>query len=553
MAERKEHPKFFRSLRNYFREYCRNTSIHGFRYFGENRTYFERVWWFLVFGVTLAACVMSIREVYNKWLRSPVIVSFATKGTPIYTIPFPAVTICPTFKSVQAIYSHTNIIKKLNHNVSLTEKERKILDYMGLICDSNKAIKHSDIDYFTDDFYETLKEVNRWEFEEGSLMQYGFSPQIKGDEFPFGSCTYLDVQYNPCVLFKPVITDEGICYTFNMLDKREIFKEVSWIPKEFYNARKPSIGTWTLEGGYSDEAGLFPYPKRAMFAGATSGLTVKLFMPKNNKDHSCKQGNQGFRVSLHLPSRIPRPSQDYFRVPLDQTVMAAINPEMTATDSAVEKYSPSKRECYFPNEKKLRFFKLYTAKNCQLECQTNYTLRFCDCVNFFMPRENGTKMCGISKLGCMQKAYFSFRLGDNLRNKLGDRFQTNERAKKLLKRYKGCDCLPTCTDLTYNVVTSQSPWDVMESIKAERMNWSAEIENDDYYVSKLILFFKSSSFVTSERHELYGPTDFLANFGGLLGLFTGFSILSLMEAIYFLTVRLCCNSRAYGYWAGPEN
>ncbi|KAJ8928639.1 hypothetical protein NQ314_018775 [Rhamnusium bicolor] len=73
-----------------------------------------------------------------------------------------------------------------------------------------------------------------------------------------------------------------------------------------------------------------------------------------------------------------------------------------------------------------------------------------------------------------------------------------------------------------------------------------------YHLSMLTLFFKSSQFVSSERHELYGPTDFLANFGGLLGLFTGFSILSFMEAIYFLTVRLCCNARLYGYWAGPE-
>ncbi|KAJ8964641.1 hypothetical protein NQ317_009049 [Molorchus minor] len=73
-----------------------------------------------------------------------------------------------------------------------------------------------------------------------------------------------------------------------------------------------------------------------------------------------------------------------------------------------------------------------------------------------------------------------------------------------------------------------------------------------YYLSRLILAFKSTRFITSQRHELYGPTDFLANFGGLLGLFTGFSILSLMEAIYFLTVRICCNRRLYGYWAGRD-
>lgn len=32
---------------------------------------------------------------YKKWEVAPVIVTFATKETPIYEIPFPAVTICP--------------------------------------------------------------------------------------------------------------------------------------------------------------------------------------------------------------------------------------------------------------------------------------------------------------------------------------------------------------------------------------------------------------------------------------------------------------------------
>ena len=48
-------------------------------------------------------------------------------------------------------------------------------------------------------------------------------------------------------------------------------------------------------------------------------------------------------------------------------------------------------------------------------------------------------------------------------------------------------------------------------------------------------------FLTSIRSELYGQTEFLANCGGLLGLFMGFSALSLIEIIYYLTIRLACN------------
>lgn len=61
-------------------------------------------------------------------------------------------------------------------------------------------------------------------------------------------------------------------------------------------------------------------------------------------------------------------------------------------------------------------------------------------------------------------------------------------------------------------------------------------------------------FITSERNELYGQTDFWANCGGLLGLFTGFSFISVIEILYYLTLRLVCNIRKFGkkHWSGAS-
>lgn len=61
--------------------------------------------------------------------------------------------------------------------------------------------------------------------------------------------------------------------------------------------------------------------------------------------------------------------------------------------------------------------------------------------------------------------------------------------------------------------------------------------------ARLSIFFKENQFITSKRSELYGPTDFLANCGGLLGLFMGVSLLSIVEIIYFCTLRFCCSIR----------
>lgn len=60
---------------------------------------------------------------------------------------------------------------------------------------------------------------------------------------------------------------------------------------------------------------------------------------------------------------------------------------------------------------------------------------------------------------------------------------------------------------------------------------------------RLSIFFKEHQFITSKRSELYGQTDFLANCGGLLGLFMGVSLLSIVEVIYYCTLRLGCTLR----------
>uniref|UniRef100_A0A1B0DLX4 Uncharacterized protein n=2 Tax=Phlebotomus papatasi TaxID=29031 RepID=A0A1B0DLX4_PHLPP len=57
----------------------------------------------------------------------------------------------------------------------------------------------------------------------------------------------------------------------------------------------------------------------------------------------------------------------------------------------------------------------------------------------------------------------------------------------------------------------------------------------------LSIYFKDSQFITSRRSELYGLTNFVANCGGLLGLFMGVSLLSIVEIIYFCSIRLINN------------
>lgn len=54
---------------------------------------------------------------------SPVIVTFATKESPIYTIPFPSVTICPMTKASKNVFNFTHAVHQKWKNESLSEEE----------------------------------------------------------------------------------------------------------------------------------------------------------------------------------------------------------------------------------------------------------------------------------------------------------------------------------------------------------------------------------------------------------------------------------------------
>lgn len=64
----------------------------------------------------------------------------------------------------------------------------------------------------------------------------------------------------------------------------------------------------------------------------------------------------------------------------------------------------------------------------------------------------------------------------------------------------------------------------------------------DHNLALVHLHFQKLHFIRHLRSELFGLTDFFATIGGLLGLSMGFSVLSLVEIVYFLVLRLLCKA-----------
>lgn len=136
-----------------FTDFSSRASIHGVQYLGEkHRHWTERLFWFVVLALSAFACSMFLLKFHDKWQHSPIIVSFAEKSTPVWQIPFPAVTICSETKVNTKIVNFTDAFHQLmstkDDNLTLTEEELKSMEALAQICDEhllNKKIINSSL------------------------------------------------------------------------------------------------------------------------------------------------------------------------------------------------------------------------------------------------------------------------------------------------------------------------------------------------------------------------------------------------------------------------
>lgn len=204
-------------------DFLRNSSVHGIKYIGErHRHWSERMFWVIAFIISFSGCSVMIYKIYWKWQLTPVIVSFAENSTPIWEIPFPAVTICPETKSIKeeldfsATFRKLKNMDKINENQTikqtiddiLTLEERKKLEAVAQVCDLHLLSNITSFDNVleSNDIISTLKQINVWQNDSLLLCNWGGDIQ---------DCSEV---------VDEVITEEGVCYSFNILNSGELFK-----------------------------------------------------------------------------------------------------------------------------------------------------------------------------------------------------------------------------------------------------------------------------------------------------------------------------------------
>jgi acid-sensing ion channel, other len=188
-----------------------------------------------------------------------------------------------------------------------------------------------------------------------------------------------------------------------------------------------------------------------------------------------------------------------------------ITPEIILADESLKSYEPEKRGCYFEGEKQLKYFKIYTRRNCELEClaENLFHSPFLNCTPYYMPRSDSIEYCDNRFAYWVQFQTFMDRNFDKSSSK--------------------CACLDACDFIKYKTEVTAHP-----------ILW----ENEDAYAIKECSFefkFKEVDVVPLRRYQSFTFTEFLAQSGGFMGLFAGISALSIIEMLYFMTLRFVVN------------
>lgn len=106
----KKKMKIFENFKKFLVEFCAETSIHGIRYFTEQRRHrLERGWWAIAVALAFWFCGTTINGIWSEWRDHPVNMIMAEKMPSISEIPFPTVTICPKIKAQKKkfnLYTH---------------------------------------------------------------------------------------------------------------------------------------------------------------------------------------------------------------------------------------------------------------------------------------------------------------------------------------------------------------------------------------------------------------------------------------------------------------
>lgn len=201
-----------------------------------------------------------------------------------------------------------------------------------------------------------------------------------------------------------------------------------------------------------------------------------------------------FKVFIHSINEPPDVNGKFIKLYPGVNTTLQMKTKFVVSSKNLNDVNLKRRNCFFKNEKVLRFFRYYTQKNCQLECYSNNTKRNCGCVHFSMVHDRLTKICDSEQ---------SLKCLNGIRKKYKSLDMDNEIGAEARDFLTDCKCLPTCDSVEYTIHSKTE-------IK--------DFELTEYPRTSLEITFEDDRAQIYERKDNFNWKDLMASCGGLIGI-----------------------------------
>ena len=239
-------------------------------------------------------------------------------------------------------------------------------------------------------------------------------------------------------------------------------------------------------------------------------------------------------------------------------VSVRVTPKVIDASEDFVEFDVHTRNCKLPYETdELIFFQNYTKDGCELECALNRSLSVCKCLPWYLPNNfKEASMCDMFGAKCVDSILSDQRNYQKCKEQCLEDCKITSYAA--IPSYVPIDPEQTCAKPIFKTFFAKIYWSYRHEMNFERMtmgkwkNWDDQFKGEKamYFCQEYVLKYISivtvetpvNSVVKAKRVARITFNDKLAAIGGTLGLFSGISILSMVEVVCFcltITKRAC--------------
>ncbi|XP_058122437.1 sodium channel protein Nach [Anopheles ziemanni] len=467
--------RLFKSISTFVLIFLEQGAVHGVAHLGKPFLHIvEKIFWF---SLVVIALYFSVVLSFVSWERyqSHATVVAIEKDHYYWNTSMPSLTICPMRRIYKPyLQSYCN-----KNGITDQDEQAELFEFLESLANSSffnfEDIKHSEK-------VDSLLEMLQIRPENYMNLIYNLTRDLtRIDDTELRVRTQSNLEF---LRTYQTLTEYGICYTTNSFISSNLTASLLLTGKqlpedEFYSTRIVHTVRFgnLFDGDITYSFIGFEPPISIFYHSPYETLNIAKFQPMTSEAHE----------------------YETFSI------------EIVTTKDFKEDTTISQRGCRFTYESNLTHYSIYTKDICLQECRIQMAYKLCGCIPHFYPNPAGSNMKKVCHYRQLMKCFPRYQ-------KLFLEFQEDNNDNKGIPCYCEQNCVGSKVIIENKQVLKQTQ-KLIGSIGG-------------------LVVMKRYPLVRFSRQLLFTFTDLLVSIGGTAGFFLGFSVLGMVEILYFFTLRL---------------